>query len=342
MYYDQYRGKKRRRTGGRGRYEYRDRRSGGCLGFLLGKLLKLIAILLAIAILFAGIMYIVPIGFWNVQPRNNDLSINGNLPSDRLNVLLLGLDELDEDKQRSDTIIIVSVGGDDVRLASVQRDTMVDIPGYGRGKINSAYARGGAEMTMRCVNDAFQMNITKYIVVDYITLVKLIDAAGGIDIEISDAEMRETNSNVGMSAYIFKPLGYDAQPLTESGSVHLNGLFALGYSRIRSIDTDYMRTFRQRTVIARLLESIRKNIANPAMYIKAIDVCANYMDTNLPVPAIVSLGERMLTLKTIHQSRTPDKTCSSDDGSAIKITDATKNAQILHSFLYDPIQEDSQ
>lgn len=335
MYYDQYRGKKRRRS------DTRARRSGGCLGFLIRKLLKLIALLLAIAILCAGILYIIPIGFWNVQPQGSDLAINGNLPGDRLNVLLLGLDELDEDHQRSDTIIIVSVGKSDVRLASVQRDTMVDIPGYGRGKINSAYARGGAEMSMRCVNETFGMNITKYIVVDYITLVKLIDAAGGIDIEISDAELTQMNNNVGDSAHIFKPLGYDAQPMTQSGKVHLNGLFALGYSRIRSIDTDYMRTFRQRTVIMRLLERIRGNIANPIMYIKAIDVCLHYMDTNLSIPAMVALGERMVTGKTIQQSRTPDKTCCVDDGSAIKISDAEQNKAILHSFLYDPIEADA-
>lgn len=336
MYYDQYRGKKPRR----GRNDRRDRRSGGCLGFALGRLIRLIAILLVIAILFAGVLFIVPVGFWNVQPRNDDLRINGDLPTDRLNVLLLGLDELDENRQRSDTIIIVSVGKDDVRLASVQRDTMVDIPGFGRGKINSAYSKGGAEMTVRCVNETFGMNITKYIVVDYITLVKLIDAAGGIDLEITEAEMEETNNNVADSAYIFKPLGYDAQPLTQSGSVHLNGLFALGYSRIRSIDTDYMRTFRQRTVITRLLESIQKNIANPAMYIKAIDVVANYMDTNLSVPAVIALGERMLTVKTILQARTPDKTCSADDGSAIIITDAAKNAKLLRDFLYEPVREE--
>ena len=333
MYYDQYRGKKR------GRSDERGRRSGGCLGFIIKKLLKLIAVLLAIAILCAGVLYVVPIGFWNVQPRDNDLAINGDLPSDRLNVLLLGLDELDEDHQRSDTIIIVSVGKSDVRLASVQRDTMVDIPGYGRGKINSAYARGGAEMSMRCVNETFGMNITKYIVVDYITLVKLIDAAGGIDIEITDAELAQMNENVGDSAHIFKPLGYDAQPMTQSGKVHLNGLFALGYSRIRSIDTDYMRTFRQRTVIARLLESVRGNIANPIMYAKVIDVCLHYVDTNLSIPALVALGERMLTNKSIQQSRTPDKTCCVDDGSAIKISDAPQNKAILRSFLYDHILE---
>ena len=336
MYYDQYRGKKRRRSDGR------NRRSGGCLGFILKKLLKLIAVLLAIAILCAGVLYVVPIGFWNVQPRDNDLSINGDLPADRLNVLLLGLDELNEDHQRSDTMIIVSVGKSDVRLASVQRDTMVDIPGCGRGKINSAYARGGAELSMRCVNEAFGMNITKYIVVDYITLVKLIDAVGGVDIEITDAELTQMNNNVGDSAYIFKPLGYDAQPMTQSGKVHLNGLFALGYSRIRSIDTDYMRTFRQRTVIARLLESVRSNIANPIMYAKVIDVCLHYMDTNLSIPAMVALGEKMLTNKTIRQSRTPDKTCCVDDGSAINISDAEQNKAILRSFLYDPIEESAE
>ena len=63
------------------------------------------------------------------------------------------------------------------------------------------------------------------------------------------------------------------------------------------------------------------------------------MDTNLSIPALVALGERMLTNKSIQQSRTPDKTCCVDDGSAIKISDAAQNKAILRSFLYDPILE---
>ena len=185
MYYDTYRGKR----GGKKRRE----RGGGCTGWLLRTLLKLIALLLALAALAAVALYAIPPSFMNIEPGNADLSLTDGLPGDRVNILLLGVDFLEDGQQRSDAMMVASIGYDSVRLASVLRDTLVDIPGYGEHKLNSAYSYGGPELAMRVVNETYGLNITNYIVVDFSTMVDLVDAVGGVDVEVEDKELEHLN-----------------------------------------------------------------------------------------------------------------------------------------------------
>ena len=248
MYYDTYRGKR----GGKNRRG----RGGGCTGWLLGTLLKLIALVLVAVVLAAGVLFAIPPSFMNIEPGNAELSLTDGLPSDRVNVLLLGVDFLEDGQQRSDAMMIASVGYNSIHLTSIMRDTMVDIPGYGRHKLNSAYSYGGAEMAMRVVNETFKLNITNYIVVDFSTMVDLVDAIGGVDVEIEDKELEHLNKYAydtfkKINAVNPEKYGHyiNSQPYTQGGTLHLNGLFATGYSRIRLIDTDYKRAQRQRRVI---------------------------------------------------------------------------------------------
>lgn len=335
MYYESYERRNRRR-GGRRRYDrYDRRRSGGCAGILIGRLLKLIAFLLALALLAAVLLYIIPPAFLNTEKSNADLALTDGLPSNRVNILLLGLDELHESSQRSDTMIIASVGYKSLKLVSVMRDTMVDIPGFGKGKLNSAYSCGGAEAVVHCINDTFGLNITRYIAVDYASLVRIVDAVDGIDISISDAELTQMNRNVANSARVFKPLGYDAQPMTQSGSVHLNGLFALGYARIRKIDSDYMRTYRQRKVLSAICSQAVKRLWDPRLYANLIDVYKSSVETNLSLVELISLGEKMLVSSGgIEESRTPQDAFAADNGSSITINDRIGNISALHGFIY--------
>ena len=85
------------------------------------------------------------------------------------------------------------VGKDDVKLSSVMRDTLVEIPGHGQHKLNSAYSYGGAEMAMRVINETFRLNITNYAAVDLRTLVDVIDAVGGVYVNVSEAELPNVN-----------------------------------------------------------------------------------------------------------------------------------------------------
>ncbi|MGN0183480.1 MAG: LCP family protein [Aristaeellaceae bacterium] len=333
MYYDTYRGKR----GGKKRRE----RGGGCTGWLLRTLLKLLALVLVAAVLAAVVLYAIPPSFMNIEPGNAELSLTDGLPSDRVNVLLLGVDFLEDGQQRSDAMMIASVGYNSVRLVSVLRDTLVEIPGYGEHKLNSAYSYGGAEMAMRVVNETFKLNITNYIVVDFSTMVDLVDAIGGVDVEVEERELEHLNKYAydtfkKINAVNPEKYGHyiNSQPYTQGGTLHLNGLFATGYSRIRLIDTDYKRTQRQRRVLSAVLEQVKGSAMNPLMYARLYQVYRDSVQTNLSLAELISIGEKALVAGKIETERMPKDEYIYDDQSALHITDPQGNIIAMHNFLY--------
>ena len=327
MYYEEpYEKKKRRRV--------RRRRRGGCLGALLRLLLKLVAMVAALAVL-AGIgLYFLPEGVFMVE-RGGGLSLTGGLPESPFNVLLLGVDTLNDGAQRSDTMMIASVSRKGLKLTSLQRDVVANIEGHGRAKLNAAFAYGGPELAMRTVNETFGMNIMRYAVVDFTAVVKLVDALGGIEVDISEDEMRHINKNLYLSRTVFLPLGYTAQPMTAYGEdTHLNGLEALAYARIRKLDSDFMRTSRQRTVISAMLERIGENLYNPVMLYNFVRTAFGCVDTNLSAVELVSLGEKALLSGHVEQLRLPVNGTFDDNGSTLTMTDRQANVDKLYQFLY--------
>ena len=165
MYYESYRKKpKRKKSGRRQRLTFGEWLSQG--------LLKLLALALTVVLISAGLLYALPPSLFAVEPEGMTLALTDGLPASCLNVLLLGTDELRENAQRSDSVMIASIGYGRFRLTSVMRDTMVEIPGHGRGKLNSAFSFGGAELTMRTLNQNFGLNIMYYAHVDFVALVQ--------------------------------------------------------------------------------------------------------------------------------------------------------------------------
>lgn len=332
MYYDTYRGKKRGRR----------RASSGCLGWLTGAIFKLLALALVLALIAGGALYALPVALMNIEPGSADLSLTDGLPGSRVNILLLGLDYMDEGQQRSDAMMVASVGYDGVKLSSLMRDTLVEIPGYGTHKLNSAYSYGGAEMAMRVINKTFGLNITNYVAVDLRTLVDLIDALGGVTVSIEEAEIAHINScawNTYKKIRQLDPTRYlhyaDSQPITQPGEYELNGLFATAYTRIRYADSDYMRTARQREVLSGMVKKLRTSFYKPQIYVNLYNVLQNSIDTNLSLLEIISLGEKILISGKIETYRAPANEYIVDDGSSITITDAQGNINALHSFIYD-------
>lgn len=319
------------------RYERRPRcrRRRSCLGMLIGLVFRLIAFVLVLALLAAGALYILPVGIFSIG-ENARLSQADGLPNSPVNILLLGVDVLDSGSQRSDTMMIASIDREAIRLTSLQRDTKVEIEGYGTSKLNAAYARGGAELAMRTVNETFGMNISRYAVVDFTSLVRLVDALGGIEVNISEAEMNHINRNVRNSGKVFAPLGYTYTELTRFGeNTHLNGLQALGYARIRKLDSDFMRTSRQRTVINAMLKKLRSCVYNPLVVVPFIEAGLSGVETNLSAVELLSLGEKALFSGNVEQLRLPMNGTFDDNGSSLTITDREKNVEALREFIYE-------
>ncbi|MCJ7690843.1 MAG: LCP family protein [Clostridiaceae bacterium] len=123
------------------------------------------------------------------------------------NIALFGVDRRDKNEPaRSDSIMILSIDEKNkkIKMSSIMRDTYVKIKGHGETKINHAYAYGGPELAIRTLNENFDMNIRDYATVDFFSLEKIIDAVGGVNIDVKDNEVSLINSYMNETATIEK------------------------------------------------------------------------------------------------------------------------------------------
>ncbi|MDO4460737.1 MAG: LCP family protein [Clostridia bacterium] len=179
------------------------------------------------------------------------------------NIALFGVDSRDDNfSGLSDVIIICTVDEihHKVKLTSILRDSRVYIgeksqTASGYDKINAAYSLGGAELAINTINQSFKMDITDYVTVNFGKTAAIVDAFGGVDLEITEAEREQININLtnllgeeGEASGIT-----DIDYISESGMVHMTGNTAVAYSRIRMIDSDTMRANRQQNVLEALV-----------------------------------------------------------------------------------------
>lgn len=178
------------------------------------------------------------------------------------NVLLIGTDgrSLDE-RGRSDTMILVSLNSatNEIDVTSFMRDCYVEIPDYGWDKLNAAYSYGGAELLMDTIEHNFGVRIDDYVSINFISFASIVDAVGGIDVDLSDAEAREIN--VILQAEVNEIMGdgiYDDLLSGGGTNVHLSGKQALSYARIRYVgNADFERTERQRKVVELVMDKAK-------------------------------------------------------------------------------------
>ena len=327
MYYEPYQKKKSPRQ---------PRRRRKTLGGWLAELcLRLLALVLILILLCVGLLYALPVSLFAVEPEDVDLSLTDGLPASRANILLLGLDELRENSRRSDAILIASISYGQVKLTSVLRDTVLEIPGRGPGKINAAYAYGGPQLVMKTLNQAFGLNLMHYIAVDYAALAGAVDALGGVEVDISEAEMNKINLDLEADRARIEAYGRAVPTLAHSGEgTRLDGLQALTYARIRKLDSDFGRTGRQRKLLSALLAKLRRSLWNPARLAALARAVADSVDTNMSPVQLLSLGEKALAAGTPEQFRVPVEGAYADDGASLTLTDPQMNAYAVKKFIY--------
>lgn len=179
---------------------------------------------------------------------------------DITNILLIGCDGKEKNiRGRSDTIIIISVNRrtKTITVTSVMRDIYLHIPGQGNNRINAAYAFGGANLLMETIKHNLNIEVNRYVAVDFYAFVDVIDALGGVCIEVSEKEMNAVNDSIE-SMNIFTGVEELNNRLTEPGLHLLNGKQALAYVRIRKVgNADFERTERQRRVLRQVFEGIK-------------------------------------------------------------------------------------
>lgn len=211
---------------------------------------------------------------------------------ERVNILLLGGDSRDlreNEIPRSDSIMIASLDPVTKKsyLFSILRDTYVKIPNNGSDRINTAIATGGPELAMKTVSNLMGIPIQYYVYTDFNGFIELVDAVGGIDLEV-EKDMKYTDS---ADKHLF-----DID--LKKGFQHLDGKTALQYVRFRhDALSDFSRTERQRKFMKALavkLQSTTSLIKLPRI-LQSIDP---YIETNLTVTEMLKLGSLGFEVKT--------------------------------------------
>lgn len=175
------------------------------------------------------------------------------------NILLLGTDErVSGETSRSDAIIVLSINENQKKIVmtSILRDSYVEIPGYGKNRINHAYQMGGAALMIQTIENNFKIPIDSYAKVDFFSFMGIIDKLGGVPITVTQEELGYLNGYIA-EINTLQGLPVNDGQLAQAGSYQLNGKQALGYSRIRYVGTDFARTERQRTVLDGLFQQLK-------------------------------------------------------------------------------------
>ena len=301
-----------------------------------------------------------------VEPDKLDL--NENLPDNVVNILLVGIDGRTEDMdsknstQHGDVQIIVSINKDEgtIKLTSVLRDLYVTIPGYkSKNRINAAYSRGGGELAMRTMNNLLELNIQHYVAINFYGLASIIDSLGGIDIELTKAEAGAINTYLKKHPpkYDNQDKNYERQPLEKKAGVqHLDGIQAVMYARLRSIDNDFKRSERQRHLLELLLAKVLEGGLDMDKLLDLLEVCVPYAKTNMKTNELFMLALEVLNsgimdrLKSgeplLEQNRVPlDGTYRypNDEERANGLPEVTlfrtdkrrqENIEAVHNFIY--------
>ena len=247
-------------------------------------------------------------------------------------MMLVGSDERtgsDEAGARSDTNIVVYVDPtrNQASIVSIPRDTMIDIDNVGISKFNAAYNYGGVSSTIREASQLLGVDISHYAEVNFENMVQLVDAVGGVDVEVTeridDTDADNTTDNP-----------YGQRIIIEEGLQHLNGEQALVFARSRAfVDGDFTRTANQRKLIMAL---VNKVLDMPVTDLPGvIQGAAKCVTTDLSVTDIISLAEQFKGKGdlTVYSAMAP--TVFMDqlvDGQSFVLNDPTATKQMMETI----------
>ena len=309
-------------------------------GCLLRMIFRLLALLLVVVIGFFGFLLI------RLQPADfptsdASLGVNSSISENSVvNIALFGVDARDYSQNtRSDAIMILSVDmkHGKLKLSTLMRDTLVDVPGYGQMKLTESYAYGGPELTVRTINENFGMDIKEYATVTFKTMAEIIDAAGGVEIELTEAERVSANGSIWEQ---WDACGMEEDYIREAGKQTLSGTQAVAYARIRHVgNADYQRTSRQRKVLTALVEQL---LTHPQNIPKTLMTAEDTVETSLNQADILSLMPILLRGMKVESTRFPlNADIISDSyyvGNAACIyADMDSTRPALYDFIYNDI-----
>lgn len=223
--------------------------------------------------------------------RERQFYDNGMETSSRvMHVMILGVDRREDDVGRSDTMMVTAVDMDQKKAAllSVPRDTRVKIDGYGYEKINHAYAYGGHKLSQNAIENLLGVSIDHYILIDTKAFERIIDAIGGIDINVEKRMYYEDpwDDNGG--------LVIDLYP----GEQHLDGQKAIQYVRYRDGEGDIGRIGRQQHFIKAVLAKVISPEMLPRLP-KLVEEVSSAIKTDMSLAELLEFAN---TMKSVHDN----------------------------------------
>ncbi len=280
------------------------------------KYFKRIALTLIAIILVIGLS-----GFGYVYFKLNKIYVNNEVVKSEqkeeatmvdgiTNILLVGTDgEYVEKGNRSDGVMLVTIDSNnkDIKISSIARDTYVDIPGYSKEKMTHVYAYEGIELLKEVFKVNFDLEIDKYIAVNFGSFMEIIDEIGGVVVDVPESGLESINSTIDScyNYYSDKDDVGEKEYLTQAGTQRLNGYQALAFSRIRYTDSAFHRENRHREVA----ESVYKEFAQQGIdtYKRCADIVLDNTKTNISPIEMMNLAYTMLSIndKEIDQFQFP-------------------------------------
>ena len=307
----------------------------------------MIKLLILVAVLAAGLYFLVGKVYSKLNYKEIESVASQPMREDGvINILLIGSDSRSADATgRSDAMILLSVSSKTkkIYMTSLLRDMYVDIPGQDGNRLNAAYSIGGPRLLMETVEENLDITVNRYVVVNFEAFANLVDAVGGVDLELTSAEIEWVNGYLNeYNELTGQEFGTNYMDTTQEGVVHLNGPQALAYSRNRYIGTDFGRTERQRKVLAAVFEGLPQAlVTNPGELINGLfpNLTTNLTQwecycLSLMAPAVVTydLEQGSIPMEGTYRD-------ASIRGMAVLEVDFDANKEYLHELLFGTEEE---
>ena len=265
---------------------------------------------------------------------DDDSDVESDALKDRIdsvhNIALFGVDAEQGSVGRSDAMIILSIDKEygKIKMTSLARDSLVPIEGHGEEKLTHAWAYGHAKLALKTINQAFGMNITDYVYINFDEFQDVIDYIGGVEVHVNSLELKTLNYTPD-----------EDKKVPGTGMQRLNGRQALLYSRIRS-DSDTNRTARQREVLIAMYEQVRRQPITklPETMKRVMRLC----HTNLDSVAMLNIAKwALLNAPTIESLSMPNDQLKPWNGILdnargwVRIYDLDAAKKVLYNFIYE-------
>lgn len=246
------------------------------------------------------------------------------------NIALFGVDQSDGSVGRSDSMIILSIDGinQKIKLTSLSRDSLVPIEGHGEEKLTHAWAYGQTRLALKTINQAFGMNITDYVYVNFEEFTDIINYIGGVELDVNEVELKAIN---------YTTVQTDKLPGT--GVHHLDGRQALAYARCRT-DNDNNRSARQREVLIAMYEQVRQQPINklPETLRMALQSCHTTLSSDeIMVIArwAILKGPEIETLHLPNNALKPWTGILDSRRGWVRVYDLDAAKKVLYNFIYE-------